>query len=274
MNRIFRIGLSVSIFALSFTQSSFALPCNQFYAGFDVGVGNQNLQYNNSYNLFGTSTFPANTGINYTTPFNTSASSPVLIGSLMVGYAQSFSEIFDLDYEFAVRTNVGSTSETDQLHSPFGYSSVALQEYTAKTTVNFPYTFDLMIKPTVGLTERLAGYIKAGPSVTDLDSTMSFTHNNALLNETFFVSNGDNNPNVWGYVVGTGLELTVTQHISVFSEYNFHQYLSTSLKEVTVVDNGIANGQAGVINNNTINYSRKMSPYLNSFDLGLHYYFG
>jgi opacity protein-like surface antigen len=274
MNRIFNIILPASVFVFfAFTKSVFAFPSNQFYAGFDIGVGSQALQYNNSTNLTGTSTFPASTTVNYITPFNNSVSSPVFIGSLMLGYAKSLGKTFDLDFEFSARSNAGTTSETDQLQSPFGFSSVALQEYTAQTTINFPYTFDLVLKPTLLFTNKLAGYFKVGPSYTNMNSVMSFTHNNALLNESFNVTNGNNNTNIWGYVVGTGLEWAFTQRFSIFSEYNFHQYATTTLKGVTVTDNGTANGQAGVTINNTINYVRKVLPFLNSFNIGLHYYF-
>jgi len=148
-----------------------------------------------------------------------------------------------------------------------------LQEYTAKTTVNFPYTFDLVLKPTVLLTDKLAGYFKVGPSYTHMNTTMSFTNNNALLNQSFNVTNGDQNTNIWGYVVGAGLEWAATERFSFFSEYNFHQYVSTTLNSVTITDNGTANGQAGVTINNTIDYSRKVSPFLSLFNIGVHYYF-
>lgn len=274
MHRIFKIILPVSIFAFStFASSAFALPRNQFYTGFDVGAGIQTLQYNNSYNLNGTTTFPEDTTLNYTTPFNNSVSAPVFIGSLLFGYAEALTQRFNLVYEFSIRSNAGTTAETDQLQSPFGYSSVALQEYTAQTTINFPYMFDLVLKPTMLLTRRLGGYFKVGPSYTNMNVVMRFTHNNALLAENFSVTSGTTSPNIWGYVVGTGLEWAITHRLSIFSEYNFHQYATTTLNTVTVIDNGTASGQAGVTNTNTINYFRKVLPFLSSFNIGLHYYF-
>ncbi|OGT38143.1 MAG: hypothetical protein A3F12_05450 [Gammaproteobacteria bacterium RIFCSPHIGHO2_12_FULL_38_14] len=114
MNKISRIILPASIFAFfAITKSVLAFSGNQFYTGFDVGIGSQTLQYNNSADLTGTTTFPANTTINYTTPFYNSVSSPVYMGGLMLGYAKSLRKNFNLDFEFSVRGNAGSTSETD-----------------------------------------------------------------------------------------------------------------------------------------------------------------
>lgn len=274
MNGIFKILLPVSFFSsLLCAESIVALPNNQFYTGFDVGVGVQTLQYNNYANLIGTTTFPTNTFINYATPLNSSVSSPVFVGSLLLGYAQSLGRRFDLGYEFAVRSNAGTVSETDQLQSPFGYSSVALQEYTAQTTINFPYMFDLALKPMMLFTKKLAGYFKVGVSYADMNTVMNFTHNNALLGETFSITNGNNNIGLWGYTVGAGLEWAITHRLAIFSEYNFRQYATTSLRAVTVIDSGTANGQAGVTNNNTIHYFRQVLPFLSSLNVGLHYYF-
>lgn len=274
MNRIFKTILSTSIPAFFvFTQSVFALPHDQFYTGFNVGVGNQSLKYSNYDNLIGTTTFPANTTINYTTPLNSTVSSPVFVGGLLLGYARSLGKKSNLNFEFSAKSNVGSTSLTDQMQSPFSYSSVALQEYTAQTTVNFPYVFDFVLKPTMALTKKLSGYFKVGPSYARMKTTLNFTHNNALLDEVFSVTDGNNNTNAWGYVVGTGLEWSITKRTAFFSEFDFHQYAAKDLENVTVIDNGSANGQAGVVYNHTIYYYRRVLPYLSSFNVGIHYYF-
>ncbi|GEM_PF-4168139 len=274
MNRIFKTVLPASILAFSaFSKSVFALPNNQFYTGFNAGVGNQSLQYSNYDNLIGTTTFPANTTINYTKPLNSTVSAPVFVGGLLLGYSQSLGKKYNLEYELSAKSNVGSTSVTDQMQSPFTYSTVALQEYTAQTTIKFPYVFDFALKPTIALTKKLAGYFKAGPSYAQMNTTLNFTHNNALLNEVFSVTNGNHHPNAWGYVVGTGLEWAITKKTSFFSEFNFHQYAATDLKNVTVIDNGSANGQAGVTYTHTIYYYRRVLPYLSSFNIGIHYYF-
>ena len=271
MNRIFKIAFIFSTAALM--HSAFAAQTNMFYVGLSAGAVNQIQQYNNYDYFTGTTNPGATLTYNYTKLFNNSVSSPSFVGTAMLGYSEHVKKKFNLDYEFDVSSNAGTTAETDNMQSPLSYSTVAMQEYTAQTTVNFPYTFDFVVKPALHITKKLSGYIKGGASYANMNTIFTLTKNNSMLPEQFSVTNGNINMNIWGYVVGTGLEFAVTKRFSVFSEYNFHQYSSTTLKGVTITDNGTATGTSGVTNNTTINYYRIILPYFSSINFGVHYYF-
>lgn len=267
MTRMLTIILSALFFI--FTSTVLALPTKKFYGGFELGIGNETLQYSNAYNLIG-SAYPVT--VNYTTPFNHDVSSYIFTGGLMLGYAQSFNGHFGVNYELLAMGNSGNLSATDQMQSPFTYTPAALQEYTAKTSLNLNYAFDFAVKPTVALSNDFTGYLKAGLSNAGLTSSLDITHNNALTNEAYTETSGKTDENVWGYVLGVGLEFALSQRCSLFGEYNFHQYQKTALKTVMITDNG-SGALPGESVSNTITYTRKVLPYINSLNVGIHYYF-
>lgn len=264
-----RILATLSVLCLTLTSAAFALPTNKFYTGFEVGVGNETLLYSNSYNFIG-SAYPMS--VNYLTPFNYSLSSYIYTGGLMFGYAKSINKHVDVDYEFSVMGNSGPLSSTDQMQSPFTYTPAALQQYTAKTQLNISYGFDLAVKPAFKVTREFNTYLKAGVANAELISSLNIYHNNALTSNVYNSTGGATRNNVWGYVLGAGFEYALSAKCSIFGEYNFHQYQASELKTVTITDNG-SGALPGESVTNTITYTRKVSPYLNTFNIGLHYYF-
>ena len=264
-----RILTTLPALLFTFNSYAFVLPTHHLYTGFEVGIGNKTLEYNNSYNLTG-SAYP--TTVNYTTPFKYSVNSSFFTGGIMLGYLQSVNPCFALGYELLGMGNSGSIDSTDNMQSPFTYTPAALQEYTVKTSLHLPYGIDLAVKPMLELSQELVAYIKAGVANAKLTSSTSLTKNNALTDEVFNASSGNTHKNIWGYVLGAGLEFALSTRCSLFGEYNFHQYQQTTLKTIVINDSG-SGALPGETVSNTIHYSRKVSPYINSFNIGLHYYF-
>lgn len=251
--------------------SAFSFQTRGFYAGINAGVTNWTTNYNNSYHYSGTDAAFPTLPTNYTNKFVGSESSALFSPGLLLGYQRIFCNGYVLGSEIAVNYNWGKTKHIDLGLDPFSFSPIALQENEFQTSASLLFNLDLIVKPGILFTDTLLGYLKAGISLADLNTKLALAHKNALTLESFSANNGDESKNLWGFIIGAGLEKSLTDRFSIFGEYNFRQYQSVNLKTVTISNQGISG--LGSLISSTSNYKREITTYDNNFNVGLHYYF-
>lgn len=268
MKKVLVLGCAVSLLS-TFSSMTYSFKSQGFYLGGDLGITNLTTNYNNKYHLAGTdSAFPT-LPVSYTNKYNTSVSAPLFTPGILLDYQKLYSNVYALGAELAVRYNTGHTTNTDQSQDAFSYSPIGLQENDFSTQANLRYSVDLAVKPGLLLTDSILSYMKLGATLTGLNTTLSTTHNNAFISETYTSTGGNSNHNIWGLLVGAGLEKSISNTWSIFAEYNFNLYERVNLKTVSITDRGTT-GLSSIIAT-TSNYQRAIQPYSNRFDIGVRY---
>lgn len=131
-------------------------------------------------------------------------------GGLAIGYSHIFSDSYLLGAELSGNLN------SDEGKYASGSSSTAFND-----TTKIKQNIDLDFVPGVLLTDSLAGYAKLGVSsakVTD-QLTSPTSQNPSVAYATY-----SNNKTRLGFAAGLGLKKTINHDVSVFAEYNYHDY--------------------------------------------------
>jgi len=256
------VGLSASVHAAQ----------EGFYIGLAPGISNWNANFSNKYNR---AISDPNLGapFSYFSELDGVANKPLPNINLLLGYQQHISCQYLLGVELLGGYQGDKLSFTDQLDTALSFAPIALTELTAKTTVQPNYIVDLTIKPGVLFTNTLVGYLKAGIAYAHTKTNFSVDYNSTLSGASFSINSDQSSKSIWGYTVGLGMEKSFEcSNWTLFGEYDFRQYNSTTLNTINFVETGTAAiGALPLTTNGT--YNRNLNNYSNSFLVGVRYYF-
>lgn len=236
------------------------------YLGADLGVSNWTYRYDDLLSVAESNDDDTSNAVFQ--DFDGDVSQPVWFGSLLIGYQHIFNQLYTLAIEFAANTGGQNADVNDQI-------TYVGDESTLETSVNVDYSFDLVVKPGIFLTDTVLAYFKFGGSYAHLKNDFDMIHNTiATFDSNDFALYAENDDvNLWGYVAGVGIEKAVIKNLTVYTEYDFRYYDKTDLHDVTFQDN-VTSSITGITTDSIASYDREVRPWANSFKLGLRWYFG
>jgi len=177
--------------------SAFAGSNDKFYIAGDAGVFQ--ADFNNRY-------------LDRTDTIKQNIVQPVTQYGYTAGIALGYSRFLNQNY--FVGGDISANIDTNNASFQSGASSSAISNH-----MRINDHFDLTLVPGLMLTNDIAGYLKLGVSYALLEN---YLKSPAGFNSTITAYNS--NKNAIGFIAGLGIEKSITQKLSLFTEANYRDY--------------------------------------------------
>lgn len=228
MDKLFLRIAAMSMMPLALLN---AAQDNHFYVGANAGIFQAN--FDNQY-----------TDLVDVIPQN--ITQPVLqnsyTGGLSLGYINDLSSPYFLGFELNANLDGGRA-----LFQSGAQSSAFTDVLKLKNHV------DLDLVPGLSLSSTLKSYLKLGISWAHLSDSL-----NSPVGYNPVYQNYPDNETITGFAAGIGLRKIVNDRVSVFAEYNYHDYGNVDLAS---------------FQNFTASYAHNVHVYTNSVNVGAMYFF-
>jgi opacity protein-like surface antigen len=226
-----RQGLAISLLLSTLLFSSLTYAASPYYIAADGGIFRGN--FNNNF-IDQTDAIPQN--------ITEDATQYGYTGGIALGYSKLCNERYSLGAEIS--------GNLDSHHSLYqaGASTAAFSDM-----IQIKNHFDLTFVPGIMLGSTVLGYAKLGVSYAALQDKLT-----SPVGFTPTYTNYNSNRNAFGFAGGLGVKKFITDHVSVFTEADYHDY-------GTVNFSGFQNFSA--------NYTHSAHVYSVAFLLGAAYQF-
>lgn len=129
-------------------------------------------------------------------------------GGLALGYTRLISPYYFIGEEFSANINSGNASFQSGASSTVFSDQVTMHSH-----------FDLTLVPGLILSNSISAYLKLGVSYALLEDTL-----NSPAGFNAEAANYHRNKNVLGFAAGLGVKKSLSKHIFIFTEADFHDY--------------------------------------------------
>jgi opacity protein-like surface antigen len=183
--------------ALICTTHVFSDQAGHIYLALDAGILQAN--FNNNY-LDQSDLIPQN--------ISESVLQNGYSGGIALGYNHLLNQRYFFDLELAGNINSGSALYQS------GAATAAFSDLT-----KIKNYVDLTIAPGLIINNAIFPYLKLGVSHASLHDNM-----HSPVGYTPVITEYDSNKNVFGFAAGLGVKYSLSEHITLFNEVNYHDY--------------------------------------------------